>query len=134
MTRRNRYKGILSIDAMMSIIPLMLMFVFLLQSMTLVSDSAREHTERTDLFDRLVSVSDYTVKSGSAKHEGMVRYPNWIEEERISGDHVESLRGKAGLSRLYISFSEPGDYPACIYRLVVVGPEKEISKLFFCGG
>lgn len=133
MMRRSRYKGIFSIDAMMSIIPLMLLSVFLIRSMSLAALSAKEQSERADLFDKLVTISDYTVKSGAAKHEGLVRHPNWIDEGNIDDGYIESLRQRADLSRLDISFSEPVDYPECIYRLVVVGPEKRISKLFFCG-
>lgn len=131
MTRQNQYKGIFSLDAMMSIIPLIMIFVFLMQSMSLVAHSEQERSLGQDVFDRLVSVADYTVKSGLAKHEGNVRYPNWLED-KIDQNYVENTRKKAGFSELEISFIEP-EKGTCIYRLVVTGPQKKLSKIYFCG-
>lgn len=116
---------------MMSIIPTMMIFVFLMQSMGLAAGSLRERTERADVFERLVSVADYSVKSGLARHEGDVRYPNWVGGT-IDSAFVEGLREKAGFSKLEISFKEP-DMGTCIFRLVVVGDARKMSKLYFCG-
>jgi hypothetical protein len=129
--RQSQYKGIFTLDAMMSIIPTMLIFVFLMQSMSMVANSEKERSISQDVFDRLVSVADYTVKSGLAKHEGDLRYPNWLDNE-IDPGYVENLRKKSGFSKLEISFSEPEE-GTCIYRLVAVGPEKKLSKIYFCG-
>lgn len=131
MTRQNQFKGIFSLDAMMSIIPLIMIFIFLMQSMSLVAGSDKGSSEAQDTFDRLVSVADYTVKSGLAKHEENIRYPNWLGEN-IDPDFVENMRKKAGFSKLEISFVEP-EMGTCIYRLVVIGPEKRPSKIYFCG-
>jgi hypothetical protein len=131
MTEASRYRGIFTLDAMMSIIPTMLIFVFLMQSMSLAAHSEEERSRNQDIFERLVSVADYTVKSGLAKHEGDIRHPNWLDSE-ISADYVENIRQKAGFSELEISFAEP-EGKTCIYRLVVRGPEKKLSKIYFCG-
>jgi hypothetical protein len=132
MTAQNRYKGMFALDAMMSIIPLTLIFVFLMQSMSLAAESENERADSQELFDRLVSAADYTVKSGLAKHDGDARYPNWLGE-KIDPDYVESIREKGGFSSLEISYSEPDNGHMCVYRLVVTGPSKKISKIYFCG-
>lgn len=132
MRSPSQYKGILTLDAMMSIIPTMMIFVFLMQSMALAAATENERIERADIFDRLVSVADYSVKSGLAKHEGDIRHPNWVDSKIESG-YVEGLREKAGFSELEISFTDPG-MGTCIYRLVVVGDKKAMSKIYFCGG
>jgi hypothetical protein len=121
----------LSIDAMMSIIPLVLIFIFLMQSMSIAAWSEEERSATQDLFDRLVSVADYTVKSGAARHEGGIRYPNWVTH--VDNEYKEELRKAAGLSRLEISFSEPEGYGLCIYRLVVTSSDRRISNMYFCG-
>ncbi len=131
MTNQSRYKGILTLDAMMSIIPTMLILVFLMQSMSLAANSQEERSGRADVFDRLVSVADYSVKSGLAKHDGDVRYPNWVDRA-IDNDYIEGLREKSGFAKLEISFTEP-EMGTCVYRLVVVGDEKRLSKIYFCG-
>ena len=131
MSAPSRYKGVFTIDALMSIIPTLLIFVFLMNSMSLVADSEKRSSGQHDAFDRLVSVADYSVKSGLARHEGDVRYPNWIDG-KIEAAYVEDLREKAGFSELEISFSEP-EMDTCIFRLVVVGEKKEMRKLYFCG-
>ena len=131
MSVPSRYKGIFTIDALMSIIPTLLIFVFLMNAMSLVAESDRRSSEQHDVFDRLVSVADYSVKSGLARHEGDVRYPNWLDG-KIEAAYVEDLREKVGFSTLEISFTEP-EMDTCIFRLVVVGENKEMRKLYFCG-
>jgi hypothetical protein len=86
------------------------------------------------VFNSVASAADYTVKAGAARHEGGVRYPNWLEPGSITPEYVESLRGRAGLSELYIGLEAPdGEYAACIHRLVVVGEDRAIMWLHACG-
>jgi hypothetical protein len=115
------------------------------------------------LFDKLVSIADYTVKSGAVVREGPLRHPNWIDPALLGADYENGLKEKAGLDALEI-FLEYGDgaggdaavsgfqFPVsdgsggpgfgrsggagrgtCIYRLVVSGPGRDISRLLVCG-
>jgi hypothetical protein len=134
MTGQSRFKGTMSFDALFSIIPLLLMFVFLLDMMSFIGHDTEQRSHGQDVFDRLVSIADYTVKTGAAKKDDKISYPNWIEEQELTSSYTENLRVRAGLSSLYISLEESGDYQTCIYRLVVTGEQKTIRRLFVCGG
>ena len=128
MRIQSQFKGIISFDALFSLIPLLLMFLFLMQMMQAMSEDIMG--EERDTFDKLVSIADYTVKVGAARKEGGLRYPNWIDG---IPDYTD-LQERSNLSRLYISLSEPeDDYSICIYRLVVVGDQKKIKRVFVCG-
>jgi hypothetical protein len=135
MMRQSRSKGFVTFDALFSIIPILLLISITMQASADLSKRAQYHSHRQQVFDKLVSVADYTVKIGAARHYGNLRYPNWIDESRISEGYEKDMLEKAGLSALYIGIDEPeDDYAVCLYRIVVVGPEKEIRKLFVCGG
>lgn len=134
MIKQSRYKGTMSFDALFSIVPIILIFVFLMDVMSFVGKTTEEASRSQDVFDRLVSIADYSVKTGIVKKDGKVSYPNWIEENMAPASYVENLRTKAGLSELYISLDEPDGYDICIYRIVVVGEQKKIARLFVCGG
>ncbi len=118
---------------------MLLMVLFLVESASWLSGAARESSHRQQLFDRLVSVADYSAKIGLAMREGEVRHPNWLDLAKLTAGYSDSLREKAGLSSLYIGLEEPPSdssapgYPMCIYRLVVAGDGKEIRKLYVCG-
>jgi hypothetical protein len=87
------------------------------------------------VFDKLVSIADFTVKSGAIVRNGSVRYPNWLSEGNLTDDYSEGLRQEAGLSSLSISLGAPDDKGGvCIYRVVAVGDSKAIQRLFVCGG
>jgi len=135
----NRYRhecarGFASLDALFCLLPIVLIVFIMMNASASLANHTRAASSRQALFDRLVSVADYTVKSGAAQHEGGVRYPNWLDADALSVGYVSDLRRRAGLESLHVSFDEPAEpYGMCIYRLVVVGDEKEIRRLFICG-
>lgn len=141
MTVLNPYdcsRGFASLDALLCLVPLLLMLILIADASSSFMRSAEAAAHRQLVFDRIVSVADYTVKIGAARHEGGVRYPNWVDAGAITADYSESMRVRAGLSSLYIGLDAPdeggGEYPICIYRLAVVGEDLEIRKLHVCGG
>ena len=129
-------KAFFSIDALMSLIPLLIMLTFVLQTYAYITNQITESTRSQYLFDKLVSIADYTVKFGAvhkvaAANENRI---NWIDEAKLSPPYKDSLARKTNLSQLYISTSPPADaFDICIYRLVVVGTDKKITRLFVCG-
>jgi hypothetical protein len=132
--RHKRARGFASLDALFSLLPIVLIVFIMMNASAALAKHAIDASSRQALFDRLVSAGDYTVKSGAARHEGGVRYPNWLDADAISVGYVSDLRGRAGLESLYVSFDEPAEpYGMCIYRLVVVGDGKEIRRLIVCG-
>ena len=133
-TKQSRHKGFASLDALASLIPILLMLLILWQVCFSFVEGSRTTMERQQMFNKLVSIADYTVKSGAVMRAGSLRYPNWLDEGLLSGDYSESLKEEAGLEELYIGMEEPPDRSMCIYRLVVGGPDKTIKKLFVCGG
>ena len=132
MTNQSRYRGFASLDALASLVPTLLMLLILWQASTSLAKSSSESMERQETFNKLVSIADYTVKSGAVMREGDLRYPNWMDEGLITESYVESLQKSAGLESLHIGMAS-GDHGMCIYRLVVSGEEKSIKKLFVCG-
>jgi hypothetical protein len=137
----DRNRGFASLDALLCLVPLLLMLILIADAASSFMRSAEQAAHRQRVFDRIVSVADYTVKIGAARHEGGIRYPNWVDADAITAVYSESMRVRAGLSSLYIGLDEPDDvdgadggFPICIYRLVVVGDELEIRKLRVCGG
>jgi hypothetical protein len=135
MMVQSRYNGFASLDALIGMLPVLLLLFLAMDAAAAATMRAQEASHRQQAFDRIVSAADYTVKTGAARHEAGVRYPNWLDEEAITPEYVESLRAREGLSSLYIGTHEPReDYPMCIYRLFVSGEGREIGKLHVCGG
>ncbi len=135
MISQNRYRGVAALDAMLSLLPVVLIVVLALDASAYIAGAAAEASRRQQLFDRLVSAADYTIKIGAARHSGETRYPNWLDESMLSPEYAESLRKREGLSSLYIGAKEPEErYPMCIFRLYVSGELREMRKLHVCGG
>jgi hypothetical protein len=135
MMMQSRYNGFASFDAMLSVVPVMLMMLFLLNLSSLSASSVDERMHRQEVFDKLVSIADYSVKSGAVMRVDDIRYPNWVDGALLTDSYAEDLRVRASLGELYISLREPDDaYQACIYRLVVTGDEKALKRLHVCGG
>ncbi len=135
MTAPNRYDGFASLDAILSLLPMMFMLALVLKASGGMVREAEAAMHRQQAFDRLVSVADFTIKSGAAVHDDGYRYPNLLDEGAITPQYVESLRDQANLTALYIGSDEPeGDYPFCIIRLYVSGENREIRRLHVCGG
>lgn len=131
----NRHDGFASLDAVLSLLPMMLMLALLLRLSDDMAMRAQETLARQQRFDKLVSIAEYTIKSGAAVHEGGYRYPNLIDESALTAEYAESLRKRAGLDSLYISPDEPDDgYPQCISRLYAESGSRGIRILHVCGG
>jgi len=135
MKPQSQYDGFASFDALFSLVPMTMMLFFLMNVGACLTKQADERMERQQAFDRLVSVADYTVKSGAVARNGSVRYPNWIDEAEISDAYVEDLRARSGLRELRISIDEPDDSGAmfCVRRLAVAGDDRRIARIFVCG-
>lgn len=134
MILTNQSKGFITIDGMISLLPILLIVFLLVQSTSFLSNSNAQASHSQKIFNKLISIADYTVKSGAAIHQANIRYPNWIDEQKLDAKFMEDLRQKTDLKTLYIGTNTQQNYPICIYRLVVVGNNKEIKKLFICGG
>ncbi len=127
-------KGFSSFDSMFSLLPLVMMLLFVMELSSHITHDAAEKTHRQQLFNKVVSIADYTVKSGAVRKDGEMKYPNWLDELSISKPYTEGLRERAGLSRLEISIQEPQEnFPVCIYRIVVLGDHKKPARLYVCG-
>lgn len=135
MIGQSRYRGFLSIDALLSAIPAILIAMALSWTSSELLAKAESHSSDQQAFGKVASAADHIVKIGAVVREGQVRYPNWIDPSLITGRDTESLREALGLESLYVSMEPPGGaYRFCIYRLVVIGKDRTISKLYVCGG
>ncbi len=132
---QSRFNGFIAIDGMVSLVPILLMLVILMETVSFFSDETAKSSHSQKILNKLLAIADYTVKSGAVVHEGEARYPNWLDEQKLDENFTETLRQKTGLSSLYLGVSEPAiRYPICIYRIVVTGNDKKIKQLFVCGG
>lgn len=128
-----QHKGIISLDFLFSIIPVILMLVYILGYSSYIVEKSQERIENQILFDKLVSISDYIVKyKGAEKIEYSPNfgnskvYPNLINNLNFE---LENLKEEMGLEKLEIGFSKGKGN--CIYRFVVY--QWEIKKLYVCG-
>lgn len=135
MRPQSRYRGFASFDAVFSLVPIAMMVLFLMAACAFLAKQAAERMERQQAFDRLVSVADYTVKSGAVVRNGSARHPNWIDGAKIDDAYVEDLRARSGLRELQVSVGGDGAGGAqfCIYRLAAVGGGRSIERIFVCG-
>lgn len=134
-TGRSRYRGFASLDALFSLMPLVLIVFIMMDASARLAHDAHMKRERQVIFDSLVSAADYTTRSGAVVRRGDVRFPNWIDGALLTESYVSGIREREGLGSLHIGFREPeGPGSMCIYRLVASGGEREIKKLYVCGG
>jgi len=133
-------KAFITFDGLFSILPALMIIMLAFNAAHTLTDEAVERMNRQQVFDKLVSIADYSVKQGLVVSENMgaiagekVRYPNWVDKSKITGQYTEDLRERANLDGLSIDPTSPGDGSYCIYRIVVVGTSKDIDLLYVCG-
>lgn len=131
----SRSKAFISIDLMLSIVPIVLMLLFYVQYSVYYTHRTVEVMERQSTFNKLVSIADYVVKMRARTISDEVGnpqavYPNWLTDESLSFD-VENIREGAGLDKLSVGFSRGEG--VCVYRIVAYGKDREIRRLFVCG-
>ena len=135
--QNGRYKGIISFDGMFSIIPIILLVVFVLNSMNYLMYDSIDKVTAQEKFNMLVMIADYTVKNpdGAAYVDGDKVYPNLIEPSKLSGleNDLASELNIPGLEIMLDSPNVPSDQKTCIYRIVVNKDDWEIDRLFVCG-
>lgn len=137
----NSHKAFISFDALFSILPVVFMVSFIIQSMAIAVSDASYSMEKRAEFNFFVATADYTVKAGAAKQGSTGEYiiPNWIDESLL--DSIENeISDPHNLGREIVITTEGYSIPedvTCIYRLVIAGGSKpedgEIKKLYVCG-
>lgn len=137
----NSHKAFISFDALFSILPVIFMVSFIIQTMAIASYDAAYSMEKRQEFNFLVATADYVVKAGAAEQGSTAEYviPNWIDESML--DSIESeISDPHNLGREIVITTEEYNIPedvTCIYRLIVAGGSKsedgEIKKLYVCG-
>lgn len=128
-------KGYVSMDGLFSILPAMLILILALDMASHIAREGAGRMHGQELFDKLVSIADYTVKAGAAKTDQKqgLRYPNLIDESRLTQSYADGLASRAGLDALSITLDTPGNGAVCIYR-VVVDANMDVRQLHVCGG
>jgi len=133
---RSQYRAFVSFDAMFSLIPVLMIILLTLNSAHFLTSKAMERMHQQQVFDKLVSISDYAVKQGAVRTESIgnseARYPNWINSSKVDDDLEKKLMEKTKLKSLNIALDQPGS-GVCIYRIVVVDDDKKIALLYVCG-
>ncbi len=150
MSAIRKRSGFLSYDALFSLIPLVMMLSFVMMLVSGISKESLSGVQGQELFDKLVGIADYSVKSGLAVHssndfQGVYGSSssqpdyiihNLVNKSMLTDGYVEDLKSASGLKSLEISVGAPKgatDDSFCIYRIVVVGNDRRISRLFVCG-
>jgi len=122
---------------MFSIIPILLLVVFILNTMQYMMNDSIDKVTSQEKFNMLVMIADYAVKNpnGAAYAEGDKVYPNLIEPSKLSGLE-NNLASELGMPELEIMLdgpNMPSDKKMCLYRIVVNKDDGEIDRLFVCG-
>ena len=142
--QNGQYKGIISFDGMFSIIPILLLVVFVLNTMNYLMYDSIDKVTSQEKFNMLVMIADYVVKNpydpsndvvGAAHSDGNKFYPNLINPAYLD-DAERQLREDAKMPGLKIMLdgpNVPSDQKTCIYRIVVNKDNGEIDRLFVCG-
>jgi hypothetical protein len=130
----NQSKGYITFDGLFSILPALLILIFTMNIANHLTDNANEHVFAQQRFDKLVSIADYTVKQGAVvvNDSTKLRYPNLINESKLTNDYIERLRVASNLNSLDITLDDPGAGSVCIYR-IVLDQKDEIRQLHVCG-
>lgn len=126
----------LSLDALFSILPILLMLVYILNITALIVGQAEAAANKQIMFDKLVSIADYAVAHGLAKKSAEARWPNLVETLDMNAAEIIELKKTFNLKSLSVS-AAVADGETCIYRLVVLEQPgsggKEIKKIYICG-
>ncbi len=140
MIHMNRYKGFVSYDGMFSLIPILLLTVFILNTMNFLIYDSIEKMNSQEKFNLIVVVADYIVKEGGAHKDGEKVYPNWIDESELDGmkSELPEMRTYLSLPNLEFGLENADGYDGepdktCVYRIVVRGQDRELDRLFVCG-
>lgn len=135
-------KGFVSFDLLFAALPVLIMVSYLFTVISLTTESANSYAESTELSQKLSAIADYLVKRGAVERElqgtkflGTASYrPNVIDETELDNFQyykADELGAAVGISNLDASFEKTDG--VCVYRLVVVGEEMELKKLYVCG-
>ncbi len=136
---RNTRNAFISFDALFSILPIIFMVSFIIQTMALTVSDAAYAMEKRESFNFIVATADYVVKTGAAKtgSNGQYIIPNWIDASGLPLIEKEIYEGTGMDIRIAVDEEPPTGDLSCIYRIVVEGGEKpedgEIKKLYVCG-
>lgn len=123
---------------MFSIIPILLLAVFILNTMQYLLYDSVHKVGAQEKFNMLTVIGDYVVKNadGGAYSDNEKVYPNLIEPSKLSGleDQLGSELGMSNLEIMLESRNEPPiEEKTCIYRVVVNHDSRQIDRLFICG-
>ncbi len=114
------------------------MAVFVINLSWLMSTDSGLSLHRQQTFNKLVSVADHLVKMEAMQDGSGLLRPNWIDDGKLKNLDTAAIRKQTGLTSLTVSLGQPvgqaDSEEMCIYRLVVSGQEKTITRLFVCGG
>ncbi|MBI5227994.1 hypothetical protein HY988_05385 [Candidatus Micrarchaeota archaeon] len=133
-------KAFFSIDALMSVLPVILMVVFVFQIYANTANQVSKSAANQQLFDKLVSIGDAVVHDPANLYTNQTKaknlQANWLNQNAPLDAKKTQFSQVANIPNLYLALAYPGPndkYDICIYRLVVVGDQQEIKKLFICG-
>jgi hypothetical protein len=134
MSRFNCAKGLLSFDALFSILPLLLMIFYILNVVAFVVKNASDSAQQQILFDKVVSVADYAVKHSLAKKSESARWPNLVRSVELNENELNELKSSLDFKKL--SVGEEPTTGTCVYRLILLESSlgvKQIKKVYVCG-
>ncbi|MFH2106389.1 MAG: hypothetical protein ABII22_03955 [Candidatus Micrarchaeota archaeon] len=113
-------KGFVTLDVMLSMIPIILILMYGLNTISQLKQGTENNILEKQAFDKLYLISEQSVKQGmDVKREGM-NFENWIDSSKMLNEKKE------------ISIGFEPDGGNCIYRIVALGEMKEIKKIYFC--
>jgi hypothetical protein len=128
--KRKLFNGFIALESLIVLLILLVILLYTLRTIDETTERNIQYLQSQQRFDKLVSIADNVVKISGVRETNDARYPNWIDENKLVG-LPDFYREQFSLSKLSIDFV-PSE-GICIYRLVVVGDDKEIKRLIVCG-
>ncbi len=125
-----RHRGFLAMESLVVLLIMAVTIAYTIYVISSVTAYNKQHIERQQIFNKLVSIADYVVKEGAAAESNDAIYPNLIDEQKLNGLDIMDIATRMGISKLKIGWQAGNG--TCIYRLVL-DSRMEIRKLYVCG-
>lgn len=131
----NQSNGLLSLDALFFLLPVLLLVFYVFSTIFLLVEKSNNFIKDQTLFNKLVSVGDYTTELALAEKTDTSRLPNLVKKLSLSETETNNLKDTFDFKKLSVSEEQTGG--VCIYRLVVFHSDdldlERIEKIYFCG-
>ncbi|MBI5223368.1 hypothetical protein HY990_03025 [Candidatus Micrarchaeota archaeon] len=129
----NQYRGLMNLDLLFSLLPIVLISLLALQLYSSFRLHAISNVDDRITREKLGSVGEFLVKSRLAISQKDLRILNLIDSGSFDDSLLSELQSRSDLTRLSVAFDERGSGNNCVSRLAVSKPDYKVVLLSVCG-